>query len=116
MIGSKARAALFVAATLLVAVAAQAGPVRTERSACEAVKARVVDALLYPRSRIAFCDVIPRASSPRGYYVLALHSNRQCDGICSTNMGWFAVQRSTGRVFHWDVGEDRLGLPVLPGV
>jgi hypothetical protein len=27
-------------------------------------------------------------------------------------MGWFAVQKATGRVFEWDVAELRLGPPV----
>jgi len=27
-------------------------------------------------------------------------------------MGWFAVQKATGRVFEWDVAEQKLGLPV----
>ena len=46
------------------------------------------------------------------YYVLALHSRRDCDGICSTNMGWFAVEKATGRVFNWDVAEWKLGPPI----
>jgi hypothetical protein len=111
----KIRAILLAATTLLIAVAAEAGPVRTERAACELVKARVAATGDFPLSRIAFCDVIPRESSPARYYVLALHSNRRCEGICSTNMGWFAVERATGRVFEWNVAEDRLGLPVIAG-
>ncbi len=63
-------------------------------------------------SAIAFCDLVAPDSSPSGYYVLALHSTRKCDGICSTHMGWFAVQKATGRVFEWDMVEDKLGLPV----
>jgi hypothetical protein len=62
-------------------------------------------------STIAFCD---HADSPPGYYVLALHSNRHCEGICSTNMGWFAVQKASGRIFEWDVGEQKLGSPIKP--
>ena len=111
----KTKAALFVAATLLIAVAAKAGPVRTEQAACNLVKARVAARGDFPLRRIAFCDVIPRASSPASFYVLALHSNRECGGICSTNMGWFAVQRATGRVFEWDVAEDRLGPTISAG-
>lgn len=105
------RAALFAAGLLLAAVAASAQPVRTERGACDLVKARVAAIGLAARS-IAYCDIIPRESSPPGLYVLALHSDRRCAGICSTNMGWFAVDRETGRVFHWDVAGDRLGRPI----
>jgi hypothetical protein len=61
------------------------------------------------RSRIAFCDHVVADANPSGFYVLALHSTRRCEGICSTNMGWFAVERSTGRVFAWDVGEQQVG-------
>ena len=103
---------MLMAVALTIAAQAAPHPVRTERAACELVKARVVAVRLFPLSRIGFCDVIPRESSPRRFYVLALHSNRQCDGICSTNMGWFAVHRATGRVFEWDVAEDRLGPPI----
>ena len=102
-----AMAALFAANTLLAAA-----PINTESAACERVKARVSAVMRFPVSIVAFCDIIAPADSPKGYYVLALHSNRKCNGICSTNMGWFAVQKATGRVFEWDVGEDKLGRPI----
>jgi hypothetical protein len=73
------------------------------------VKARFAARANFPLRRIAFCDIISREDSPAGFYILALHSNRRCDGICSTNLGWFAVQRATGRLFEWDVAEQRLG-------
>ena len=76
------------------------------------VKARVSAKREFSISAIAFCDIIPEASSPMNYYVLALHSRRDCDGICSTNMGWFAVEKATGRVFNWDVAEWKLGPPI----
>jgi hypothetical protein len=111
----KTKAGLFAAAALLLAVAATAGPVRTERAACDLVKARVAARGNLPVRRIAFCDIIPPESGPTGFYVLALHSDRACDGICSTNMGWFAVQRATGRLFEWDVAEQRLGPSIGAG-
>ena len=103
---------MLTAVALMLAAQGVSQPVRTERAACELVKARVVAVRGFPLNRIGFCDVIPRATSPRGFYVLALHSNRRCDGICSTNIGWFAVHRATGHVFEWDVAEDRLGPPI----
>jgi hypothetical protein len=75
------------------------------------VKDRVSATGHFPISIIAFCDVIPEGSSPVGYYVFALHSKRACEGICSSNMGWFAVQKTTGRIFEWDV-EGKLGPPL----
>ena len=90
-----------------------AAPVRTAKAACALVKARVSARDQFPVSAIAFCDMIPEASVPKEFYVLALHGKRSdCEGICSTNMGWFAVQKSTGRVFEWDMAEDKLGRAV----
>jgi hypothetical protein len=84
-------ATLLLAAGLVASSAPldSAAPVRSPKVACERVKARV-----------------------SAVKVLALHSNRHCDGICSTNMGWFAVDKRTGRVFDWDVAEMKLGQPV----
>jgi hypothetical protein len=107
-------AALLFAVGLLPSTAPlDAAPVRTVKAACERVKTRVSAVERFPLSIIAFCDIIGAADSPRGFYVLALHSNRHCDGICgSTNMGWFAVEKRTGRVFEWDVAEMKLGHPI----
>ncbi len=83
-----------------------------DEQACRLVKERVVAVHRYPQSRLAFCDPSISADNPPDYFVLALHSNRRCDGICSTNLGWFAVRKSTGEVFDWDVAESRLAGPV----
>lgn len=111
----KGKSALFVAATLLSDVAVTAGPVRTERAACDLVKARVAERGHFPVRRIALCDNIPRDSRPAGFYVLALHSDRRCDYICSSHLGWYAVRQSDGRVFEWDAGEQQLGTPIGAG-
>jgi hypothetical protein len=86
-----------------------AAKVKTENAACAVVKTRVSARDHFPISQGAFCDITPAASSPTGFYVLALHSNRACDGICSSNTGWFAVEKTTGRVFEWDVADQKLG-------
>ena len=95
----------------IAAAVIEAEPVTTAAAACEIVKQRHSARYNYPVSAISACDIIPAARSPHGYYVLALHSTRKCEGICSTNMGWFAVQQSTGRMFDWDIAEWRLGGP-----
>ena len=101
-------AALLLAMGLLPSTGPlDAAPVRTAKAACERVKTR-----LSAVERFPVCDPIGAADSPKGFYVLSLHSNRHCDGICSTNMGWFAVEKRTGRVFEWDVAEMKLGPPV----
>ena len=106
------KATLFAAAALLIPGPADAGPVRTKRAACDLVKASVVASGVFPPGRIGHCEVTPGDGSRAGFYVMSLHSNRRCDYICSTNMGWYAVQRSTGRVFEWDMAEDRPGPPL----
>jgi hypothetical protein len=92
----------------------EAAPVRTAKAACERVKTRVSAVEHFLVSVVAFCDTIGAADRRKGFYVLALHSNRRCAGICSTNMGWFAVEKRTGRVFEWNVAEMELGKPVRP--
>ena len=102
-----AKLVAFVLTTIaLSASPAVATPVKTEKAACALVKASVSASRHFPISTIAFCDM---ATNPRGYYVLALHSSRRCDGFCSTNMGWFAVRKATGRVYEWNVADDNLG-------
>jgi len=86
--------------------------VRTANAACERVKAFYSALEHFPVSVVAFCETIGPADSPKGFYVLALHSNRRCHGLCSTNMGWFAVEKRTGRVFEWDVADMKLGKPI----
>ena len=84
----------------------------TAKAACRTVKVRVSASGHFPISVIAFCDILAEPDSPKGYYVLALHSRRDdCGGdICgSTHMGWFAVQKATGRVFEWDGVEEKVG-------
>ncbi|WP_143007368.1 hypothetical protein [Brevundimonas sp. 374] len=84
----------------------------SETQACELAKRRTTDSHRFPAASAAFCDHVAAEFNPAGYYVLSLHSDRDCDGICSTNLGWFAVQRSTGEVFDWDMAESKLGSPV----
>lgn len=104
-----AAAVSLMAASAIMPGAASAAPVENKKSACIAVKNRLAVLRHFPRKMMAYCDIIPVKDSPPGYYVMAIHSRRKCDGICSTNMGWFAIQKATGRVFEWDVAEDRLG-------
>jgi hypothetical protein len=106
-------------AVLLLAVGAlqgttpvNAAPVRTAKAACERVKTRVSAVRHFPVSIVAFCDSVGEADSPKGFYVLALRSNRHCEGICSTDMGWFAVEKRSGRIFEWDVAEMKVGQPL----
>lgn len=50
-----------------------------------------------------------------GYYVFGLHSNFPAppgagpDWVGSSIVGWFAVSKSTGKVFNWDLPDLGLG-------
>lgn len=113
VIASATVATSLLAASLLQSPApATAAPTTSEKAACDLTKARVAERGHFPVSAIAFCDITVSDSRPKGFYVLALHSTRKCDGICSTHMGWFAVEKATGRVFEWDMVEDKLGQQV----
>lgn len=98
---------------LLVLTACAIQPrVKTEEQACRLVKARVVTVHRYSGSQLGFCDPGLGDDDPPNYFVLALHSNRRCEDICSTNLGYFAVRKSTGEVLDWDVAESKLEGPV----
>ena len=96
-------------ATLTCATSAHASLVGTGGAACR-VAEPVVAALLHRRvAGIPSCEALRAADSPRGFYVLVLHGRCREELCGSTLIGWYAVQKRTGRVFEWDVGEWRLG-------
>jgi len=110
--------ALLWAATALSSAAMEhLEPVRNPQAAFDRVKVQVAARYKVEVRKIAFCDMLSRNGSPKGYYVMALHGRRpDCDGICSTNMGWFAIRKSTGRVFEWDVSDMKIGQPLDAGL
>lgn len=85
-------------------------PVSSAEAACALATARVTAQNGLPASHVVFCDEIAEADSPSGYYVMALRA-RCAEELCgSTNMGWFAVQKTTGDVFEVeDVADWTLG-------
>lgn len=89
-----------------------AEPVTSPDAACSRVTAVITQLRQVPEGVVGYCDHIDGDHVPEGLYVLGLRSTRECAYICSNLMGWFAVQRATGRVYHWDVGESRLGQPI----
>jgi hypothetical protein len=103
-------AALAVAASGLGSlVSADARSMAGEEMACTVVKALFAASHDVPVSRIAFCGHLTPDANPPGFYVLALQSTRKCEEPCSRLLGWFALQRATGRVFEWNVAEWELG-------
>lgn len=113
MNGFKAAMAIMAAGpTFSFALPAHACPVRTGGAACTVAKARVAARLHRPLSSIPFCEILRAADSPPGVYILALRG-RCREAVCgSTLIGWYAVQKRTGRAFEWDVGESRLGASI----
>lgn len=43
------------------------------------------------------------------WFLIALRSNRQCDGICSNLMGWYAVKRANAALHEFDMGKSEIG-------
>jgi|GEM_PF-1616515 len=91
-------------------------PVNDAESACATATARVTAARGLPISHVAACDPISDLAEAPGYYVLALRAHCREELCGSTNMGWFAVQKTTGDVYEIDdVGEWTLGQRVTGG-
>ena len=100
---AKVGASLFAASLLQWSAPAGAATVTTEKAACDLTKARVAARDHFPVSVIAFCDIIIPEAQPKGFYVLGLHGKCREDICGSTLMGWFAIEKSTGRVFEFDL-------------
>ena len=109
-------AALALAANeMLLAPPAEAQPVRSRTAACDLAERRAASRGYFNSGVVVgSCEIIRAGDIPTAYYVLTLHSTRRCDYICSSLLGHFAVRRSTGQVFEWNVGEWRLGPEIGP--
>jgi hypothetical protein len=101
-------------AMLLWAAPAHATPVRSGGAACALAKAGLAAHLHRTRASIPACETLRAVDSPRGHYILALLGWCRETTCGSTLIGWFAVHKRTGRVFEWEVGEDRVGLELGP--
>ena len=87
--------------------------VRTEAQACSVVQKRVaaVSGLpaVGPKGMGWFCD---HSDLQKDWFVLALRSNRKCEGICSNLMGWYAVSKATGKVHEFIVADMQVGAEI----
>ena len=81
-------------------------PEWTENAACRQAIQAQIDAGLYEASQIAGCDHVRPEGAPNDYYVLRLNS--QCrEEICgSVLLGWYGVEKGTGRVYDWDISNN----------
>jgi hypothetical protein len=60
-----------------------------------------------------YCE--PTAPRLLGYYQYGVYyapDKWPPDWVGSALLGWYAVRRSDGRVYEWDIAEDALGAPV----
>ena len=83
----------------------------SQDSACAVLKKRIVKLrVLSQSSPIAngwYCDF--STLGDERWYVIALRSNRKCEGICSNLLGWYAVDRSNGAVHEFDMADVKVG-------
>lgn len=85
-----------------------ADAVTSAEAACSVATSRVTAERQLPTAHVAQCDPVSEADSPEGYYVLALRAHCR-EALCgSTLMGWFAVEKATGTVYDFDVGESTM--------
>lgn len=106
-------ASIVIASAVPWSGSGRASPVKTEEAACDIAKAAYSARWRLKIVASTSCDIISEADSPEGFYVLALHSGPRLDcELCSTNMGWFAIQKATGDAFEWDTAEMRVGRPI----
>jgi hypothetical protein len=82
-----------------------------QSSACARLKTAVARLSRVPESGPVglawFCDFSTIAADTS--YVIALRSNRKCDGICSNLMGWYAVDWTNGSVHDFDTAAMKVG-------
>lgn len=107
-----ARAALATLAALSLSGYAPKERVANPEAACSLAAAQVTARRRLPTNYVASCDNIPEAEGLGGYYVLALLAHCREEVCGSTNMGWFAVKKTTGEVFEWDIADWKVGRPI----
>jgi hypothetical protein len=89
-----------------------------ETTACTVLEKRI--AKLYKLSETGlvggprwFCDFA--SYDDKHWFLIALRSDRKVDGLpcnginCSNLVGWYAVNRHTGAIHDWDMGEFKVG-------
>jgi len=92
-----------------------AQPVRSDQAACVVATARITELRHLPVTHVASCEAGSDPDVP-GYYVVSLHGHCREELCGSTLMGWFAVRRTDGAVFEFEVGEWKIGKPVREAI
>src|SRR5882724_414422 len=81
--------------------------VRTEARACYLLKQAAVSNYLSRRNLTGryYCESL---GDNADYFLLGLRYRTTADELVGSNLlGWFAVRRSDGALFDWDINEDR---------
>lgn len=116
MILGRTMSAVSAACLALLALStgcAKPQPIASAEAACDIATQKVTELRGLPTSHVAHCEKLGEAN---GYYPLALYAHCK-EAVCgSTSMGWFAVSKTTGEVFEWDVTEERAGVTVTNGI
>lgn len=91
--------------------------IATQRSACAVLKTRtsgMVDQKLAGPVAEWSCDfVAPPQYQQKTYFVMRLNGKPCKPNECGSNLlGWYAVRKSDGRAFEWNIAEDVLGKPL----
>lgn len=110
MIQGRTMSAVSAACLALLALSstgcAKPQPIASAEAACDIATQKVTELRGLPTSHVAHCEKLGEAN---GYYPLALYAHCK-EAVCgSTSMGWFAVGKTTGEVFEWDVTALRAG-------
>lgn len=87
-------------------------PVKTEKEACQAVINRAIVAFKLGPPAQPWCET---GQTDPTFFVVGLEAGLPCPDhqqTCSGLVGWFGVRKSTGRVIHWDVAQDRPSKPL----
>jgi len=89
--------------------AADVTAVVSVKQACDILKQTAAHFCSSQHKMIGRCACDPVPGRP-AYYVLGLHcsSGTPREVIGSSLVGWYAVDKSDGAVFEWDINEDRL--------
>lgn len=87
-------------------------PAKSVEAACASASSRVTALRNLTLSHVVSCEGLELPDGPAGYQVVGLHG--PClEAVCgSTLMGWFAVRKTNGDVFEYDMGESKVGRPL----
>jgi hypothetical protein len=109
---TKSLAMLLTLIGLSLPSCAKSHPVPDVQAACTVATARITALRHLPISHVAYCEGSQSADNLQAYYIVGLHG-RCLEEVCgSTLMGWFAVRKSDGNVFEYNVGESKVGRSV----